>query len=158
METDDLHFPPTGVLIIWDWLKCKSDDIHTDEKSEDEGSDNTSDDARSAYDGDCSEPEDDREQYSKTDKIVFKCIGATKCSSYQSALKRARDIGFSTVCVQLFPEPLNPRDARAIAFKCELDGKLHTIGYNIIVSELLEEVHAALDSGSILCVELAWVQ
>ena len=42
----------------------------------------------------------------------------------------------------------NPRDAQAIAFKCQLDGKWKTIGY--VVSELLDEVHNVMDNGRII--------
>ena len=41
-----------------------------------------------------------------------------------------------------------------INFVCEIEGKHHTIGY--VVSELVE-MHAAIDSGSILSVEFSWV-
>ena len=63
----------------------------------------------------------------------------------------------SRVCVpvKLVPEPLNPHDAGAIAFVCELNGKSHTIGY--VVGEVLEEVHAAIDRSKILLSEFAWI-
>ncbi len=57
--------------------------------------------------------------------------------------------------VSLLKEPLNPRDSKAIAFKCQLDGKWETIGY--VVSELLDEVHHAMDTGRITSVEFAWI-
>ena len=78
--------------------------------------------------------------------------------TYQTALRRARDsrLNGCNVPVQLVHEASNPRDSRAVAFKCELDGKWYTIGY--VVSELLEEVHAAIDSGSIVSAEFAWVR
>jgi hypothetical protein len=43
------------------------------------------------------------------------------------------------VSVKLHPEPNNPKDARAIAFKCIVDGQWHRIRY--IVREVLDEVH-----------------
>lgn len=60
-----------------------------------------------------------------------------------------------SVPVKLIPKPLNPCDSRAIAFVCQLNGKSHTIGY--VVSELIEEVHAAIDGSKILSVEFAWI-
>ena len=39
---------------------------------------------------------------------------------------------------------------------CQIDGEHRTIGY--VVGEVLEEVHTALDSGSVLSVEFAWVR
>ena len=60
------------------------------------------------------------------------------------------------VLVQLVHEPSNPRDSRALAFVCKIKEEHHTIGY--VVSELVEEVHSAIDSGSIVSVEFAWVR
>ena len=46
---------------------------------------------------------------------------------------------------------------RALACVChKIEGERHTIGY--VVSELVEEVHSAIDSGTILSVEFAWVR
>lgn len=159
VDTIGFCFPPTGVLVIWkwNWLTCGSYETDSVDGSgidpEDNASDNTDE-------GNHDEPEGDRhsQRSPRADKLVFKCIGATKSSTYQSALRRARDImlGGCTVPVQLVPEPLNPRDSRAIAFKCKVDDKWCTVGY--IVSELVEEVHAAIGSGSIFSVRFAWVR
>ena len=77
-------------------------------------------------------------------KLVFKCIGSKKESSYQRALRTVGDklLGGTDVPVRLVKEPLNPRDSRAIAFKCKLD-KWHTIGY--VVRELTDKVHDAMN-------------
>ncbi len=58
--------------------------------------------------------------------------------------------------VSLVPEPTNPRDSKALAFVCMIDGKQHTIGYVII--ELLDEVHAARNVGSIVSVKFSWIR
>ena len=153
METSELRLPQSGVLIIWNWNWLKCDESESDN----EGSDNKSSDTD---DGDhaCSEPEDDGKQSLQSEILVFKCIGVTKSSTYQSTLRRARDsrLDGCTVPIRLVHEPLNPRDSRAIAFMCKLEGKWFTIGY--VVSELLEEVHAAMDSDSIISVEFAWLR
>ena len=60
------------------------------------------------------------------------------------------------VPVKLIHETSNPRDARALAFVCEINGKFCTIGY--VVSELLEEVHAAINSNSIVSVKFSWIK
>ena len=41
--------------------------------------------------------------------------------------------------VDLVPEPENPQDSKAIAFKCKVDGKWCVIGY--VVREALDVVH-----------------
>lgn len=86
----------------------------------------------------------------RTSELTFKCIGTTKTSHYQHILQRACDIRASgfPVPVKLVHEPQNPCDSRAIALKCEVDEKWQTIGY--VVSELLEELHASINAGSIL--------
>ena len=89
-------------------------------------------------------------------KLVFMCIGSKKESSYQRALRTVRDklLGGTDVPVRLVKEPLNPRDSRAIAFKCKLN-KWHTIGY--VVRELTDEVHDAMNRSIIISVKFAWV-
>ena len=79
-------------------------------------------------------------------------------SGHQYVLQRARDIkaSGSHVPVKLVHEPRNPCDSRAIAFMCEVDRKWQTIGY--VVSELLDEVHAAIDAGDILSIQFAWIR
>uniref|UniRef100_A0A1X7UYH9 Uncharacterized protein n=1 Tax=Amphimedon queenslandica TaxID=400682 RepID=A0A1X7UYH9_AMPQE len=53
-------------------------------------------------------------------------------------------------------EPYNPRDSKALAFVCKIGDKEHTIGY--VVSELLDEVHRAINRHDIVSVELSWVR
>ena len=119
--------------------------------------DKESNETRSTSGSGHSEAEEDRWP-ATSEQLIFKCIGTTKNSHYQYVLQRAQDIkaSGSHVPVKLVHEPRNPRDSRAIAFMCEVDGKWQTIGY--VVSELLEEVHDAINTGSILSVQLAWIR
>ena len=148
VETDNLHFSPNGVVIIWKWRVMTSASDGESDSTEKESSETQS--MRGGYNSDV---EEDR-----TSELTFKCIGTTKTTDYQQVLQRARDIRSrgSPVSVKLVHEPQNPCDSRAIAFKCEVDGKWQTIGY--VVSELLEEVHAAINAGSILSVQFAWIR
>ena len=50
----------------------------------------------------------------------------------------------------------NPYNSKAIAFKCQLDGKWHRIGY--IVRECLDHVHEAKAGNKIVSVEISWVK
>ena len=52
------------------------------------------------------------------------------------------------VPVNLFPEPDNNYDSRAIAFKCFIDDQWQPIGY--VVKEALDDVHNALSSNEIV--------
>ncbi len=136
----------------------------SDSSSEDEGSNGRNSDSDSDPNSDSasepdSEPEDVRETTltQRCHRLKFKCIGSKKEQRYQDALRSAQDVRRlgHTIPVSLFKEPLNPRDAQAIAFKCQLDGKWKTIGY--VVSELLDEVHNVMDNGRIISVEFAWI-
>ena len=93
-----------------------------------------------------------------THVLTFKCIGTTKSHDYQTALRRARHLILSGqfVPVSVVHEPTNPRDSKAFAFVCTIEGKEHTIGY--IISELLDEVHAAYTAGSYVSVKFLWIR
>ena len=54
------------------------------------------------------------------------------------------------------PEPENPFDSLAIAFRCEVDSSWHTIGY--VVKEALDDVHGALSAKKITAVSFDWVK
>lgn len=139
-------FHPVGVLIVWEWeLYNYDEDTEDNETTTEEGSSDDEVETKSAA-------------VRSSHKLTFKCIGATKSVSYQSALRVVRDLMVEghRVPVQLVHEPSNPRDSRALAFVCRIEGEHHTIGY--VVSELVEEVHSAIDSGSIMSVEFAWVR
>ena len=130
-----------------------------------DGSDSESFNSGSAYNlskSDSSDVEADKYPYEPIDyhSVKFKVIGSTKESCYQAVLQRARarDLIESgvRVTVMLIPEPSNIMDSQAIAFMCELDGKLRRIGY--IVKEILPYVHTALRKAEIVKVEFAWIK
>ena len=97
--------------------------------------------------------------------VMFKVIGCTKEDAYsrtekgQDTLLRARDLLESgiDVCVELVPEPTNPKDAKAIAFMCTFeDKKRYRIGY--VVKEILNEVHSALNNNEVTSVKFGWIK
>lgn len=90
--------------------------------------------------------------------VDFKCIGVTRDPVYQTILCDVRDTIQSgdTVAVRLAPEPDNQYDANAIAFQCLHHSEWKTIGY--VVSEICEEVLAAIQSDDIVSVEFSWVK
>ena len=65
----------------------------------------------------------------------------------------AKDEDFPCI---LEAEPSNPVDAKAIAFKCKVDGWWKTIGY--AVSEALDDPRAALEQKVIIDVKLEWIE
>jgi len=63
----------------------------------------------------CSTPE---KQYT----VTFKCIGAVHDTHAQDVLRRVSDLlDNNVVPVNIFSEPSNPLDSRAIAFKYWID-------------------------------------
>ena len=93
-----------------------------------------------------------------THTVTFKYIGATKTDESRETLKAVSELLASGnhVPVDLFPEPQNPYDSRAIAFKALVKDDWHTIGY--IVREATEYVHSAIAKNEITCVKFAWAK
>ena len=76
---------------------------------------------------------------------------------YQEVLRRAkelRSIGVD-VPVKIFCEPENPKDSRAVAVICYVDGNWHRIGY---LFRGVLEVHEAIEHNKILFVKFAWIR
>ena len=93
-----------------------------------------------------------------THTVTFKCIGCTKDSSYQETLARVSQIRNcnENVACKLQPEPNNPADAQAIAFRVYLDERWSTIGY--VVREALNEVHEAISEKKLTAVTIDWIK
>ena len=90
--------------------------------------------------------------------VTFKVIGVLRDPQIQTLLREIidrRERG-DYVAVRITPEPDNIFDSRAISFQASIDGEWKRIGY--IVKEIVEEVHSAFDSNSIICTEFAWVR
>lgn len=90
--------------------------------------------------------------------VTFKCIGANKSADSQETLKRVCELLASgiDVPVDIYPEPENAFDSRAIAFKAYVDNELHTIGY--VVREATEAVHNGIAKKGIINVRFAWAR
>ena len=112
------------------------------------------------------EDEDDEEDESNSviHALTFKCIGTIKEERYQEILVAAnlqRRNG-EEVHVRLTPEPTNCYDSEAIAFECKTststdsENKWERIGY--MVCEVLQDVHEAIRSNSILSVQFDWIR
>lgn len=144
------------VVYEWGWLDVEQMYQNNDSEIYDD-----SDDGDNSADGDDSDDGDDDQDDSDsfvTHTITFKCIGASRETSYQTALQAALECinEGKDVPVKLIPEPDNPKDSRAIAFHCFVGEKWRRIGY--IVKEALQDVHDALKNNQILSVKFAWVK
>ena len=93
-----------------------------------------------------------------THTVTFKCIGASKSADAQQALKKVSEKLrlHQHVSVDIFLEPDNPFDSRAIAFKVLIDHHWYTIGY--VVHEAVEHVHRMLESNKIESVNFSWAK
>jgi len=91
----------------------------------------------------------------QTSMVTFKCIGTQHDPNAQSILKEVLD-GGQQVPVNIYPEPTNQFDAKAIAFKCWINDDWHRIGY--IVREALDNVHDAIRTKKVVDVKFAWAR
>jgi len=89
--------------------------------------------------------------------VTFKCIGCTRDDDAQDALRYASQLfNVSTVIpVNIYPEPNNPYDRRAITFKYWINNKWTRIGY--VVREILDDVHDAMSFNQITDISFAWI-
>ena len=162
--TDELCLPPQGVVTVWewDWIEDSSDAAIT-HVSETEASityvSETSLAATSLSDSDetnCST--ENLQPGRQTSTVTFKCIGTQHDKHVQGTLEVVSnhlDEG-KEVPVNIYPEPTNPRDTKAVAFKCWIENDWHRIGY--VVSEARDEVNDALQNGKILEVKFSWAR
>ena len=128
--------------------QLSSDDEHGSSGSETEGYEAES--QTDSCSGDEGEDDSSATLCSPSHTVTFKAMGTTKIHGAQGILLGARDLldHGENVPVELVLEPDNPKDNRAIAFRCFLNGQWHKFGY--VVSELLDEVHAAISMHEII--------
>ena len=150
VDVHNLRLMPKGLGVVWEWNWLESHS--TDETSDDD------DDKAGESTGTGSEFSEESDDVESMDTVTFKCIGASREVHSQEALASAKqkmDKG-EAVTVRILPEPNNPYDSNAIAFQCKVDDNWVTIGY--IVKEVLQHVHAAIQSKSIISVEFKWIK
>lgn len=90
--------------------------------------------------------------------VTFKCIGTTHDFHAQNILRSVSQLlaKGDIVPVNIYPEPNNCYDSKAIAFKCWLENEWHRIGY--IVKEALDAVHEAINKDEIFNVSFKWAK
>ena len=157
-----LNLPPHGVIVIWEWQWVEniseSSVTHASESTVNHISETSFGDLD--FDSDethCSEFSDTEESpvYST---VTFKCIGTQYDDHAQVIFGKVSQLldHEQEVPVNLFPEPDNPKDAKAIAFKCWIEDKWHRIGY--VVKEAQDSVHEARASDAIINMKFSWAQ
>ena len=169
MLTSSLKLPSLGVVVIWEW---KWEDDITDASDTNENvtpmsendqmthmSENdlmahmseTSFSGKSHQQGEDSEDDSDATNCIEVQHTVtFKYIGTTHDFHAQNILRSVSQLlaKGDVVPVNIYPEPNNCYDSKAIAFKCWLEDDWHRIGY--IVKEALDAVHEARDNDEII--------
>lgn len=148
------------VLVIWDWKWSDCDNTPNDDDDPEEITviPETPPEPESDSDTDTTENNGSTSLDEIEHRVTFKCIGCTKEQPYQQALIRAAQLRRegTKVEVKVEPEPTNPFDAKAIQVKCKVDGEWKRIGY--LVSEVLDEVHKALNTNRIVSVDFEWIK
>lgn len=171
INLNKMVLPPGGVFVVWDydWLVPQENDEHSDADGENQGSEENCNTSTAGATTDLSVPktgeygssesDDDSDNIPAVTHIVtFKCIGVMWEHRHQEVLRQAKDLRAMgiDVPVKIAPEPDNPKDSRAIAVICCVDGSWNCIGY--LVREVLEVVHAAIEHNKILSVKFAWIR
>lgn len=142
------------MFIVWEWIWF--DDIeHVSETSSEDMR------ALSASIDSCSESDSHTTTSPEPmplHTVVFKCIGCTRDQQSQQILQEVSQKleNDEEVLVNLYPEPDNKFDNKAIAFKCFIRGEWHRIGY--VVKEALVDVYNALEKKAITAVQFAWAK
>ena len=145
---------PRKILVIWEGEieELMADDVNSNDLTERrESSQMSSPPSGSGADS-------DQDIDATESSVTFKVIGVLRDPEIQTTLKEIidqRDRG-EDVKVRLTPEPTNVFDSRAICFEASHNGSWRRIGY--IVREIVEDVHLAINNGSISNVEFAWVK
>ena len=114
----------TKVFVLWKWDQIQ---VERDESDYERTSHKYDDEEKS------SEEEHTEDCPESLFMIISKCIGTTKEHRYQEtlaevALSRRNELD---VEFRISPEPTNPFDARAIAFKCFLNNRWERVGYMV---------------------------
>ena len=153
-----MHLPPQGIMIIWEWEWLS--ELATEIAEEINHISETSSEGIAALnpDIDSDVTDDGSTETSTLHTVTFKCIGTTHDLNAQEVLQKVSLLlnKGEVVSVNIYPEPDNPYDNQAIAFKCNVDGQSQRIGY--IVKEALNSVHSAMATGKITQVSFAWAK
>ena len=156
MSENEANEVVDGGLIVWSWRDegFQQEDSYA---SSEEIFQEPGDDVKDEGDKEGSESDEESVTCDLQHTVCFKCIGVTLEHGYQQVLRDIANMpDVKTVPVLLCPEPDNPVDAKAIAFVVSMSGKKHRIGY--AVTEVVDDLHAAMASSSIVRVEFKWVK
>jgi len=114
------HIPHQGVVVVWEWEWVEdANSVITHVSESDASIDYVSETSLVATsETNCTTNDQDHQQ--RTSTVTFKCIGTQHDSHAQSILKIVSDQLYEgqEVPVNIYPEPSNHFDAKAITFKC----------------------------------------
>ena len=158
VKTEGLSLFPFGVLVVWDWIWNPADDSLSSSEEQEEDEERAEGHFNPHMESESSDEEDTTDVPPMPHVITFKCMGTVYKQSRQQTLEKVAELlqQGQYVQVDLVPEPENPQDSKAIAFKCKVDGKWCVIGY--VVREALDVVHQAMKEKRIIYSKFAWVK
>ena len=153
VNINDMKLTPHGVCVLWEWEWIEDMELFEPSIESQEDSDH---DSQNSTDSEVP-PSRVASSIPVTHTITFKCIGTVRSPAYQNSLKKVCQLRTEghEVPVNIYCEPENPVDSKAIAFKCQIADEWHTIGY--VVSEALDAVHMAIRNQDIVSVRFSWV-
>ena len=150
-----LNLPSQGAIVIWEWEWVDKDNVtHVSDTVLSHNSIENDESSEMEFGSDTSVSIEELPVYTET----FKCIGcqhdleAQQVLQIVSQMMRNGDI----VPVNIFHEPSNRYDSRAMAFKCWIRDEWKRIGY--VVKETLDAVHNAKDRSEITDVSFKWAK
>ncbi len=141
------------IHVAWEWEWDEEKSVSSEDDCDEEGK---LDHVNPYLSSDSEESKDDDgfQLPYLTHTVTFKCIGTTHDQSSQETLSKVSQLlKKEEVPVNIFPEPTNEHDSRAICFKCQINGEWKRIGY--VVREAVDHVHA---EKKIISVKFSWVK
>ena len=161
---DNLQLLNDLINIIWEWEWDENGGNDDSDNSDGHPDDPTSDHVNHYLHSSAEESDGGNDDVDSgfqlpllTHVVTFKCVGTTHDTHAQEILAKVTMLlQNEEVPVKITPEPTNQYDAKAICFKCFVDGEWHRIGY--VVREALDHVHDALSEKKIISVKFSWVK
>ena len=147
--------PSQGAIVIWEWEWVDEDNVtHVSDTVLSHNSIENDESSEMEFGSDTSVSIEELPVYTET----FKCIGCQHDLEAQQALRIVSQMmrNGDIVPVNIFHEPNNRYDSRAMAFKCWIRDEWKRIGY--VVKEALDAVHNAKDRGEITDVSFKWAK
>ena len=117
MNISDKKLTPHGVCVLWEWEWIEDMELFEPSIENQEDSDHDTQNSTESEVPPSSVP-----TIPVTHTVTFKCIGTVRSPAYQNTLKKVCELRTEghEVPINIFCEPENPIDSKAIAFRCQI--------------------------------------